>query len=45
MRRSVDFPQPEGADEHHELAVGGVQVDALHREVAVGIALDGAANF
>ena len=29
MRSSVDFPQPDGPDEDHELAVADVDVDAV----------------
>ena len=29
MRSSVDLPQPEGPDEHDELAVGDVEADAV----------------
>ena len=29
MRSSVDLPQPDGPDQHHELAVGDVEADAV----------------
>ena len=30
MRSVVDLPQPDGPDQHHELVVGDVEVDAAH---------------
>ncbi len=39
MRRSVDLPQPEAPEQHDELAVGDVEVDALeHVGLAEGLA-------
>ena len=29
MRSSVDLPQPDGPDEHEQLAVGDVEVDGV----------------
>ena len=39
MCSSVDFPQPDGPDEDHELAVGDLEVDVLAPPRAVREAL------
>jgi hypothetical protein len=36
MRSSVDLPQPDGADDDDELAVGDVGVDAVDDLVGLG---------
>ena len=40
MRSSVDFPQPDGPDEDHELAVGDVEADVVDGREAVAVLLD-----
>ena len=39
MLSVVDFPQPDGPDEDHELAVGDLEVDVASRPRAVGVPL------
>ena len=39
MRISVDLPQPRGADEHAELAMVDVEIDAVN-DLNIAIALD-----
>jgi hypothetical protein len=40
MRSAVDFPQPEGPDEHEQLAVLDLEVHVLDGFEAVRVALD-----
>ena len=39
IRSSVDLPQPEGPDQHAELAVADFEVDALDGLEAAGVGL------
>ena len=32
MRSVVDFPQPDGPEQHHELAVFDIKIDGVDRE-------------
>ena len=44
MRSVVDLPQPDGPDQHDELVIGDLQVDALHRLHAAVVVLDDLAD-
>jgi len=37
MRRAVDLPQPEGADQHEEFAALDLQVETIHGLHAAGV--------
>jgi hypothetical protein len=39
MRSVVDLPQPDGPDQHHELVVGDVEIDAAN-SLDLVVALD-----
>ena len=39
MRSAVVLPQPDGPDEHHELAVLDVEAEVVHGTRAVGVDL------